>query len=70
MKKTAISFVGMALFAMSLIPFSSTSQVTTGYYTAKEKCPISDGYQERCRPDGESCNVSSQTSCPEFEEIG
>jgi|OpeIllAssembly_1097287.scaffolds.fasta_scaffold735917_2 hypothetical protein len=72
MKKITSILFGISLLTAGLIPIKSKAQVIAfGYYTISEKCPESDGYQKRCRPDGPDwCRVSQQTSCPEFPSIG
>ncbi len=72
MKKFIRVIFGFSLLVLSSMPFRSEAQVVAyGYYTIDEACPDSGGTQTRCRPDGkEWCQVSQQTTCPEFEGFG
>lgn len=72
MKNKSKMVIGLAMVFSCFIFLPANSQVKAyGYYTVDEKCPESEGYQQRCRPDGPNwCQVSQQTSCPEFEGFG
>lgn len=72
MKKNIGVLFGFSLLVLSLMPFRSEAQVVAfGYFTINEKCPDTEGFQRRCRPDGPDwCQVSQQTTCPEYEGIG
>jgi|GEM_PF-1954961 hypothetical protein len=72
MRKFIGVLFGLGILALSSIPLRSEGQVVAyGYYTVSEACPDSGGTQSRCRPDGPDwCQVSRQTTCPEFEGFG
>lgn len=60
------------MFAVLLISAATygiqvNAQGVYGYQMRSEVCGDNETRQERCRPADDSCLVSNQTSCPEFE---
>ncbi len=72
MKKSIGIILGLGMMFIISISSNSHAQVVAyGYYMKTEQCPDTEGAQKRCREGGSDwCQVSQQTSCPEFQGLG
>lgn len=59
--------IAALLFSVATYGVQVNAQGVGGYEMRPEICADNETRQVRCRPADDNCQVSNQTSCPEFE---